>query len=129
MVIPPKQREYVLQNLHKSHQGITKTILLAKGTVFWLGYTKAIEEVIKSCVTYIRFLPKNSATPLEPTPPPSRPWQVVASDLFIFDGYKYLVVGDFCSKIFFHLKYPTVQVGSEKTILFMKGDLFRTWDP
>ena len=38
--------------------GITKTALLAKSTIFWPGYTKAIEEVVKSCATCMRFLPK-----------------------------------------------------------------------
>ena len=120
LVIPPKHRERVLKNLHKSHQGITKTQLLAKNMVYWPGYTKDIEAEGKSCEACMRFQAKNAATPMEPTPPPSRPWQVVASDLFSFDGHEYLVVGDYYSKMFFHRKYPTSQVGSEKTIMFLK---------
>ena len=43
LVIPPAKRERVL---HQSHQGITKSQLLAHGSFFWPGINKAIEEVV-----------------------------------------------------------------------------------
>ena len=94
LVISPNQRERVLKILHEGHQGIIKTMLLAKNTVFWPGYNKAIEEMVKSCDTCMRFSAQNAPMPLEPTPPPSRPWQEVASDVFTLEGKDYLVVGD-----------------------------------
>ena len=54
-IIPPSEREKVSGTLHQSHQGITKTQLLACGCVFWPGINKAIEEAVQQCETCIRF--------------------------------------------------------------------------
>ena len=120
LVIPPEQRNNVLVCLHRSHQGITKTTLLAKDSVFWPGYTKAIEEMVRQCETCLRFQPKNAATPLEPTPAPSRPWQMVATDIFTLEGHDYLVLGDFYSKMPLVRKYPSGQTNAGKTVQFLK---------
>ncbi len=66
------------------------------------------------------FQVQNAATLLEPTNPPSRPWQIVATDLFSFDGHIYLVVGDFYSKMYVVSKYLVGQTGNTKTITFLK---------
>ena len=46
LIIPPCDREKVFGTLYQSHQGITKTQLLACGCVFWSGINKAIEEAV-----------------------------------------------------------------------------------
>ncbi len=120
LVIPPGQRQRTLESLHKSHQGITKTTLLAKNHMFWPGYTKAIEETVKKCETCMTHQAKNAPTPLQPTPPPARPWQIVASDIFTLDGTDYLIVGDFYSKMHLVRRYPKGQTTAAKTIGFMK---------
>ena len=99
LIIPPSEREKVLGTLHQSHQGITKTQLLAHACVFWLGINKAIEESVWQCETYMRFQAQNAITPLTPTPTPSCPWQMCASDFFTLDGMDYLILADFYSKV------------------------------
>ena len=49
LVIPPAKRERVLHQLHQFHQGITKSQLLMRGSFFWPGINKAIEEVVCQC--------------------------------------------------------------------------------
>jgi len=120
LVIPPGQRQRTLESLHKSHQGITKTTLLAKHHVFWPGYIKAIEETVKACATCAQHQAQNAQLPLQPTPPPARPWQMVASDLFTFDGTDYLVIGDYYSKMHLVRKYPKGHTTAAKTISFLK---------
>ena len=73
LIIPPSEREKVLGTLHQSHQGITKTQLLACGCVFWPGINKAIEEAVQQCEKCMRFQAQNAATPLMSTPTPSCP--------------------------------------------------------
>ena len=46
LIIPPSERERVLQQLHQFHQGTTKAQLFARGCVFWPGINKAIEEAV-----------------------------------------------------------------------------------
>ena len=118
LIIPPLEREKVLGTLHQSHQGITKTQLLACGCVFWPGINKAIEEAVQQCETCMRFQAQNAATPLTPTPTPSCPWQICASDIFILDGMDYLilVLVDFYSKVILVYNLPTGQSNSAKII-------------
>ena len=67
LIIPPSEREKVIGTLHQSHQGITRTQLLAHACVFWPGTNKAIEEAVQQCETFMRFQAQIAATPLIPT--------------------------------------------------------------
>ena len=100
LVIPPAKMERTLHQLHQFHQGITKAQLLAHGHFFWPGINKAI-EVVCQCETCTRFQSQNAAEPLTPTPTPSCPWQMCATDIFTLEGIDHLVVGDFYSKMIF----------------------------
>ena len=95
LVIPPTKRERVLQQLHQIHQGITKSQWLARGSFFWPSINKAIEEVVCQCEACTWFQSQNTAAPLTPTPTPSCPWQMCATDIFMLEGIDHLVVGDF----------------------------------
>ena len=101
LVIPPAKRERTLHQLHQFHQGITKSQLLACGSFFWPGINKAIEEVVCQCETCTWLQSQNAAAPLTPTPTPSHPWQMCATDIFMLEGFDHLVVSDFYSKMIF----------------------------
>ena len=101
LIIPPTKRERTLHQLHQFHQGIMKSHLLMHGSFFWPGINKAIEEVVHQCETCTQFQSQNAAAPLTPTPTPSRPWQMCATDIFTLEGNDHLVVGDFYSKMIF----------------------------
>ena len=51
LIIPPSERERMLQQLHQFHQGIANAQLFAQGCVFWPGINKAIEEAAQQCDT------------------------------------------------------------------------------
>ena len=95
LIIPPLERERVIQQLHQFYQGITKAQLFAHGCIFWPGINKAIEEVIHQCETCTQFQTQNAAAPLTPTPTPSHPWQMCATDIFTLEGVNYLKCGNF----------------------------------
>ena len=95
LIIPPAKRERVLHQLHQFHQGITKSQLIACGSFFWPGINKAIEEVVCQCKTCTQFQSQNTAAPLTPTPKPSCPWQMCATDIFMLKGVDHLVVDNF----------------------------------
>ena len=101
LVIPPAKRERTLHQLHQFHQGIMKSQLLAHGSFFWPSINKAIEEVVHQCETCTWFQSQNAAAPLTPTPTPSHPWQMCATDIFTLEGIDHLVVGEFYSKMIF----------------------------
>ena len=61
MVIPPKLRNCVLQELHSSHMGMVKMKTLARSYVWWPGIDREIEKMTKSCsgcVTYKKSPPE-----------------------------------------------------------------------
>ena len=55
LIVPPSEKERVLQQLHQFHQGITKAQLFTCGCVFWPGIYKAIEEAVWQCETCTQF--------------------------------------------------------------------------
>ena len=49
LIVPSALRSKVLQVLHRSHMGITKTLDRARSTFFWVGISKDIDNVIGNC--------------------------------------------------------------------------------
>ena len=120
LVIPPAERERTLHKLHQFHQGITKSQLLTCGSFFWPSINKAIKEVVCQCETCTQFQSQNAAAPLTPTPTPSCPWQMCATDIFMLEGVDHLIVGDFYSKIIFVRSLPPGQSNANKVVSLLK---------
>ena len=120
LIIPPAKRERVLHQLHQFHQGITKSQLLTCGSFFWPILIKAIKGVVHQCETCIQFQSQNAAAPLTPTPTPSHPWQMCATDIFMLKGVNHLVVGDFYSKMIFIQCIPPGQSNANKVVSLLK---------
>ena len=99
---------------------ITKTNLWAKNVVYWPQMTKDIEKMISTCTTCQRFQAKQCALPLEWQPTPDHPWQIVASDLFDFNGAQYMVITDMYSKMCFVRKMPSSGATAAAVISKMK---------
>ena len=104
VIIPKTMRSDVMKTLHQSHQGIEKTKQIAKDVVYWPGLQKQIEEMIHSCDTCLKFQNQQQKEPMLSYPKPERPWQTIGSDLFEFDGRKYLLTVDYYSE-FFEIDY------------------------
>ena len=120
LIIPPAERERVLHQLHQFHQGIMKSQLLAHRSFFWPGINKAIKEVVCQCETCTQFQSQNAAAPLTPTPIPSHPWQMCATDIFMLEGVDHLVVGYFYLKMIFVHCLPSGQSNVNKVISLLK---------
>ena len=85
IVVPMPAVKRVLQLLHSSHAGMTKTFTLARGLYFWPGMSNDIKQVISRCEKCVRVLPSQPFNPMS-TPSPSShfgfPMQHVGLDLF-----------------------------------------------
>ena len=95
--IPLLERNKVLEDIHKSHQGETKCIRRATEVVWWPGMTAAIRELVRGCSQCEKFCLK-PREPLKTTPMPERPWWRLAMDLFQKDQKMYLLVIDYFSR-------------------------------
>ena len=121
VIIPPSERERILQQLHQFHQGTTKAQLFSNGCVFWPGINKAIEEGVQQCETCTHFQAQNAAAPLTPMPTLSHPWLMCTMEIFKLEGIDYLICGDIYSKMILIQHLPSGQSNAVKVILLLKG--------
>lgn len=87
-----------MTKLHAAHQGIEKTKLRARTSVYRRGLNKDMEKITKTCSTYQELHPRQQKEPLILTEEPPRAWHTIGTDLFTLEGSEYLVVADYCSK-------------------------------
>ena len=119
ILIPPAERGEILQQIHEGHRGSPKASYV-HATVYWPGINKDIQRMIKACETCQCFRPCQSHAPLKATPPPSRPWQRLGTDLFEFDGNDYIVIADYYSNMPFLCKIPRGQCNAAEVISILK---------
>ena len=99
IVIPRSMRLQILDCIHTGHVGLTKCRSRARTSVWWPGLSTQIGELI----TRRHTCAKEQPTPREPLLPssfPGRPWERVATDLYDFQGRKYIIVVDYYSRWF-----------------------------
>ena len=99
IIVPRSLQNDVLSQLHNcAHQGIEKTRLLARKCVYWPGVNKDIQNLVGSCHTCNTYQKSQCKEPMYERDLPSAPWEKLGSDLFEFNGHKYLILGDYYSK-------------------------------
>ncbi|CAB3999375.1 Retrovirus-related Pol poly from transposon [Paramuricea clavata] len=97
LVIPSRLQRQTLNQIHEGHQGISKCRERAKISVWWPGLSAQIKVMLENCTTCSKYRQQHPE-PLMPTPLPQRPWQLIATDLFILEKVTYLLVVDYYSR-------------------------------
>jgi hypothetical protein len=97
IVIPDKLQKEILNKIHEGHQGISKCRQRAKQAVWWLGLSKQIEDLVKSCAKCIQTY-RNQKEQMIIEEIPERPWKKIGIDLFKFNSNWYLVMMDYYSR-------------------------------
>ena len=95
--IPKSLRQTYLERCHKGHQGVTKCRRRAQAHFWWPGLSKDIADFIAKCNTCIVHSGIKHM-PMVEYDLPSRPWEVVGTDVFEFKGCLYLVLIDYYSR-------------------------------
>ncbi|XP_014667284.1 PREDICTED: uncharacterized protein K02A2.6-like [Priapulus caudatus] len=98
--IPSELRTRFLENIHAGHMGVEKCLSRARDIVFWPRITAEITDMVLRCEVCLERRNSNVKEPLTCHKVPEYPWQVVASDLFTWEGSDYLVVVDYYSRFF-----------------------------
>ena len=98
IVIPKLMRQEILENLHQSHMGISKTKARARETVYWPNINQHIEMLIKKCEVYQTYQKQQQKEPMIPSDIPIYTFQIVASDLFNWNNQDFVIGVDFYSK-------------------------------
>lgn len=100
IIVPRSLRAEMLSRIHTGHLGMEKSKQRARDVLFWPGMGKQIETLVGSCNICLE---RRNSAPKEPMishPIPERPWQVVATDLFSWNGMDYIVAVDYYSRYF-----------------------------
>lgn len=56
LVVPRPGRAHVLSELHRAHQGLTKTSILAKAHFYWPFMANGIKQIIESCQSCSKYV-------------------------------------------------------------------------
>ncbi|KAF0747865.1 Uncharacterized protein FWK35_00020961 [Aphis craccivora] len=106
IIVPESLRNEMLKKIHFNHMGIEKCKYRARTCLYWLGMNKDIEEVVNRCQICLKYRKANTKEPLECSEVPDRPWQVVGTDLFHFQGKNYIMLVDYFSKFIEFVMIP-----------------------
>lgn len=99
VIIPPKGREKLLDELHEGHTGMNKTKNVARSYMWWPNMDKDIESRIKCCEICQMTQNCPSNAPLHPWQWPERPWSRLHIDYAgPFMGKMFLIIVDAYSK-------------------------------
>ena len=100
VVIPFQMRAELKRKLDSSHLGVQACQRRAREAFYWPGMYKEIEEYVSQCAVCNTYHQGQQREPMISHPVPSRPWQVLAVDLFELRGQDYLVTTDYYSNFF-----------------------------
>ena len=103
VLIPECMRRDILQQLHQGHQGIEKTRMLARESVYWQKINEDIEKLTKRCVACQELQYQNSKEPMIISEVQSEAWLVLGTYLFGVKGRTFIILSDYYSK------YPIVE--------------------
>ncbi|XP_033119433.1 uncharacterized protein K02A2.6-like [Anneissia japonica] len=123
--IPSEPRGEIMQRIHDGHQGVTKCRKRAKESVWWLGISKDISNIVKKCGHCQLYRRTQKKEPLITTPIPERPWQRISMEICDFQNNHYLIVSDYFSR-YIEMINLRKDMTSQKVITAVKG-IYARW--
>eukprot|EP00102_Acyrthosiphon_pisum_P018369 XP_008190098.1 PREDICTED: uncharacterized protein K02A2.6-like [Acyrthosiphon pisum] len=117
LIVPVKLRKILLNILHETHLGITKTIKLAKNFYHWPYMSKDIENYISNCYLCAKYQRKNSKEMLLNHDLPKRSFEKIGIDIADFGGNYYLIICDYYSRWLEILKIQDKSANSIVSVL------------
>ena len=118
-------RQEILENLHQSHMGISKTKARARETVYWPNINQHIEMLIKKCEVCQTYQKQQQKEPAIPSDIPIYTFQIVASDLFNWNNQEFVIVADYYSKYWEIERFCDTK---SLTISLIINNVFKTWN-
>lgn len=119
IVVPKTKQKYILDVLHQGHPGIQNSLRRARECIYWKNLTSDVIKYIRKCTVCEQTARKNQKEPIIIKEIPEHPFQIVASDLFTFNGKNYLLLVDSFSGWYDFKKLK--QTTSTEVILHLKN--------
>ena len=90
----------MVSQLHSSHIGIGGCIHRAREILYWPRISAEIRDFVSRCTICQMYRPAQAREELQPHELPSRPWQKIATDLFVIGQQTFLIMVDYWSCFF-----------------------------
>ncbi|XP_064629246.1 uncharacterized protein K02A2.6-like [Lineus longissimus] len=97
VIVPASMQKTMCSLVHSSHIGIDGCIGRAREALYWPGMTVEIKRKVSQCAVCREFETKQQKETLVNHEIPERPWQNIGTDLFDFEGKKFLITVDYLS--------------------------------
>ena len=110
MLVPKSQRCNVIERIDQAHQGVDKCRLRA-------NFNKDIESRVQKCEICQESQNSQARETLEQHEVPTRPWQVIGTDLFLWNGDEYLLICDYYSKFLIIIRKIQSGQAAGKTVV------------
>merc|ERR1712237_274152 len=142
LVVPASQRSHIMDVIHLSHQGITKSYAAARSRYYWKSMKEDIQKVTESCETCTEINPRPKGNPqLDPETAKGdlQPFESVGCDMYSWQGNNYFLVVDrlsgyifvenmkqnaSCAKVTSSFKLLCLTYGMTKSVRYDKGPTF-----
>ena len=99
VVVPPQGRNYLIEELHDTHPGISRMKALARSFVWWPAIDKDLEARVRQCDSCQLHRKSPPMTCLHPWEWPQEPWSRIHIDFAgPFMGHNFLIIVDAHSK-------------------------------
>lgn len=116
-------QSYMLKKIHYAHFGKEKCKALARKSIFWIGMSKHIDDLVSNCDICLSFQKDNAKEPMLKKEIPNESWEIVSSDIFYLMGEQYLIIVDTYSKYIEISKLPNQS--KESVIKVLKENFAR----
>ena len=98
----------MLDLIHEGHQGIKKCLLCSRESLFWLGISNEICQTVGKCQICQATSTVQRKLPSVPSKIPPYAWHTIGTDLFYWEHFDFLVLGDYFSKFLIVRKLPSL---------------------
>lgn len=94
VVVPESLRSVYRQRVHLGHVGEESTKRRVRDILYWPGMNEDVERLVRTCSVCNSCKPHQQREPLKLYDVPERPWSLVATDLFHWNGAEYILIID-----------------------------------
>ena len=111
-IVPKTLKTEYLEHIHEGHLGVTKCLQRACEYLFWVNYSRDIQEEVEKCTLCQENDTSTTQRHKFYSDIPPFPWHTVGSDLFYHRKQDYLVLVHYFSKFLIVRKLPNSTSGA-----------------
>lgn len=100
LVVPTSMRKEMLNQIHRSHIGMEGCLRRAREVLYWPLMNAEVKDFISKCPVCQSYKPDQCREDMHPYPVPSRPWSMLAADLFELGNQQFIILVDYWSGFF-----------------------------